>query len=569
MTDTAAHSRPAAETTSDTDLRAFNLGRANKLYRLAWTIEIVLVTVGIGVAVAQAFGYQSGQGALMAVPIFGVFVVLAAVELAKIPAATVVFHASGWRRGLALAGLLVASLISFETVFNSFERYVHVTTHAVSEARAEHAEILGDIAQLSDMALSEGLVGEDVARVDAERLEQLKQALALRESALEAARRDLESPETRELKAQLASLLEQQETAGREAGDAWQAEQEWIMARLDTDAIDDATRRQLNNRMRSMPAKQNVIAAARAPFEDEILKLNAAVEQSITEPSQEVLDTIAAKQADRDTAAQTLADFEAQAAERANDRTLRLIDIEQAEAQRAEMIEVLETQAVDKQREIARRAENSQMHRWASFFFGVETAQVEDNQAKLVGAVFGVFLGIVAALTGSSVAMYSEWYRVRGVRPVIRQETVEVEVIVEKEVEKPVEVEVPVLRTVYVPVPMGEEADKVLNEILEGLPSEVAEDLRRELSQGANKTEPTPEPELGTAPSDDDNPEERPSDAETNVQAEAQAAPQATQDPAPPALPPDSGSEPQSDAVDETAIPQDPTHKGDDHARAA
>ena len=61
---------------------------------------------------------------MQAVPILGVFVVLAAVELAKIPAATVVFLARGMARYLALVGLLIATLMSFETVFNGIERYV-------------------------------------------------------------------------------------------------------------------------------------------------------------------------------------------------------------------------------------------------------------------------------------------------------------------------------------------------------------------------------------------------------------------------------------------------------------
>jgi len=484
----------AVDSENERELLDFNKSRAKKLYKLAWIIEIVLVIVGIGVAVAQAAGYQDGRGLLQVFPIFGVFVVLAVVELAKIPAATVVFHARGWQRGLALAGLLVASLISFETVFNSFERYVHTSTRQVSEARAEHAAILGDIEQLSSMALADGLAGEDVAQVDAARLARLEQSLALREQALQTARQNLESPETRELKAQLASVLEQQDAAGRAAEDAWQTEQEWIMERLNSGAIDSGTRAQLNARMRGMEARQTVILQARAQFDADIANLNAAVEQSISEPSAEALANVAAKKADRDRAADALADFEAEAAARASDRTTRLIEIEDAREERAQQIETLEAQAVGAEREIARRAEDSQMHRWASFFFGVETSEVEDNQAKLVGAVFGVFLGIVAALTGSSVAMFSEWYRVRGVRPITRTETIEVEVIVEKEVEKEIEVEIPMLRHVYVPVPMGEDVHAVVDELLETLPPEAADELRTQLArnQSAERTLTSP-----------------------------------------------------------------------------
>ena len=80
-----------------------NRNRADKLIKLAWSIEIILVSVGLSIAFAQAFSGSEGSGVLQALPVFGVFVVLAAVELAKIPAATVVFHARGLARTLALA----------------------------------------------------------------------------------------------------------------------------------------------------------------------------------------------------------------------------------------------------------------------------------------------------------------------------------------------------------------------------------------------------------------------------------------------------------------------------------
>ena len=80
-----------------------NRNRADKLIKLAWSIEIILVSVGLSIAFAQAFSGPEGSGVLQALPVFGVFVVLAAVELAKIPAATVVFHARGLARTLALA----------------------------------------------------------------------------------------------------------------------------------------------------------------------------------------------------------------------------------------------------------------------------------------------------------------------------------------------------------------------------------------------------------------------------------------------------------------------------------
>ncbi|PSL16056.1 hypothetical protein [Shimia abyssi] len=471
----------AASDVQDDQLRPENQKWSRKLFFLAWAIEGVLVAAGLGVAFAQAFSAPAGSGWLQAIPVFGVFVVLAAVELAKIPAATVVFHARGVARYLALVGLFVASLISFETVFNGIERYVHVTTQPVGKAREEVQSLRGEIEQLKHSG-ADDLKGEDIAQVDAERMAQLEQSLAIREKALQTARENLESPETRELKAQLTSLTEQQDKAGAEAGAAWQSEQEWIMTRLNGDGIDNRMRDQLNNRMRGMPAKQNVILEARAQFETEIMKLNAEIEKSITQPSPEALANVAQKQTERDEAAKALAAFERENSARADQRTATLLTIQSDKADRARQIEALEAEAIKAVGAVAHAAELSQMHRWASFVFGVEPADVQDNQAKQVGAVFGALLGIVAALTGSSVAMYSQWFKVRGVRPVVRVQEIEVEKIVEKEVEVPYEVEVPVLRYVYVPVPIGENVEDGITAILDALPPEAADELKAQMA---------------------------------------------------------------------------------------
>ena len=69
------------------ETQVHNLTYASRLKGLAWFIEIVLVLVGLGIAFAQAYAMPEGSGVAQMFPVFGVFVVLAAVELAKIPAA--------------------------------------------------------------------------------------------------------------------------------------------------------------------------------------------------------------------------------------------------------------------------------------------------------------------------------------------------------------------------------------------------------------------------------------------------------------------------------------------------
>ncbi len=473
---------PILDVVEQSDVRAQNLAYSRKLTWLAWGIELTLVSVGLGIAFAQASSMPEGSGFAQTFPVFGVFVVLAAVELAKIPAATVVFHARRWARVFATIGLLIAALISFETIFNGFERFVHVTTAPVAEAKANLREINGEIDVLSEAALQDELDGTKIKQADDEQLESLRTSLALREDALERAKQNLESLETRELRAQLERVLEQQTEAGNAAADAWQSEQDSIMSRLNGSAIDEQTRAQLNARMRSMPAKQTVISNARTPFDAEVQNLNTEIEASITEPDPQALAALEGAQAARNEAAKRLSVYEAESASRAAERIDALAASQEKAASRGAQIEVLEEKSVEKLAEVEELSNQSQMHRWASFVFGVEPHEVSEDQAKQVGAAFGVLLGIVGALTGASVALYAEWFRVRGVTPVVKKVEVPVEVIVEKEVEKPVEVEVPVTKLTYVPVPVGEGVEGAVDAILEALPEDAAKELKTQLA---------------------------------------------------------------------------------------
>ena len=62
----------------------------------------------------------------------------------------------------------------------------------------------------------------------------------------------------------------------------------------------------------------------------------------------------------------------------------------------------------------------SQMHRWASAVFRVDATALTDGQVKLVAVFFAVIMGLAGALTGSIMTMIGEWYRIRGVQPVIQ-----------------------------------------------------------------------------------------------------------------------------------------------------
>lgn len=469
---------------TDRDTRAHNARYARDLKILAWIIELVLVTAGLGIALAQTQDAWATSGFIQSFPVFAVFLILAIVELAKIPATTVIFHARGIVRVLAMIGLLVAAGISFETVFNGFERFVHHTTEKVSDARAELQEIENEIDRLQSTSFESERTGQAIAAADQEQRSLLEKRVSDAEAAVTTANQNLESSKTKDLRAQLNRVLQQQNEAGRIAGDEWQKEQEWIMQRLESEAIDSRTRGQLNARMRSMPAKQNVVAAARAEFDDTVKELNTKIEASIKAPSEQALKLLAARQADRDRAVEALAEFDKEARTRERSRTEALIALQADKEKRAALIEELEADAVHAERAVSAAATGSQMHRWASTVFKTNPENVEDHQAKTVGTAFGVFLGFVAALTGSSVAMYAEWFRMKGIKPVIVKEEVPVERVVEKEVEKPVEVEVPTTIYKYVPVPIGDDPSDTIASILESLPDEAAENLKSQLPEG-------------------------------------------------------------------------------------
>ena len=469
--------------TIDFDVMQENIVRAKKLSLLAWSIEIVLVTVGLGVAFAQASTMPPGTSWIQAFPVFGVFLSLAAVELAKIPAATVAFHGRRWTRAFALAGLLVASIISFETIFNGFERFVHATTAPVVNARRDLAEIQNKINTATGVTLAGETTGDPIAQDDAKHAQILSGTVARATQLLTDANSNLDGPETKALRDQVKTVQGQREAAGKAAAESWQNEQKSIMDRLASDKITERLRNQLSNRMFDMPAEQDAVATATAKYDVQVHDLNEKIKASIGSPSGESKRSVEKAQTDLNFAVRAQQDFDVARNTRAiqhND------DLVRAVSEKSE----LDAKAVTAQKKVAELADNAQMYRWASFVFGLDVQDVPDNKAKQIGAVFGFLLALVGALTGSSVAMYSEWFRVRGVAPRIEVKNVPVEVIVEREVEKRVEVEVPIVKYSYVPIPIGENVDDAVASILSALPEEAASQLREQLSHLNKKLEP-------------------------------------------------------------------------------
>jgi len=120
-----------------------------KLLRFAWATEIVAASVGLGIALMMIVGTgENGESegvlAILAnkFVMAGPFVLIAIIELAKIPLATTAYHAKNKFTKLIFAlGLMVVVGITFETIFNGLERFFTATSFSVETERSEKASL--------------------------------------------------------------------------------------------------------------------------------------------------------------------------------------------------------------------------------------------------------------------------------------------------------------------------------------------------------------------------------------------------------------------------------------------
>ena len=469
----------------DATLAATNRGKAAFLRRLAWSIEITLVATGLVIALAQYLSVGGDQRAVTGIAVAGVFVIVAVAELAKIPAATVAFHARGWWRLLPAAALLVVSAISFETVFNGFERFAHATTAVVAAARGDLADLEAEKAALSSVALEEATDMQPILDADRQRREDLLAGVAAAERGLAAAEAGGETTETRALRRQREDLAAARDAAVAQAGadGIGRRRRSWSGWRP-TVASSQRMRDQLNARMQAMPARQKVTAEAAAGYADPIADLDRRIEASITATTPEQADAIEAARRALEAARKTLAAFEAEAAGRLAQAQRQRQESRDAAAERSARIEQLEGEIAAAEAVVAEAAAGSQMHRWGAFVFGRDPKLVTEAEAKTVAAFFGGGLAFAAALAGSITAVFAEWFEARGVAPRVLRVPVEVEKRVEVEVEKRVEVPVEIERLIYVPFPAGPGSDEAVEELLACLPPALADELRREIRAG-------------------------------------------------------------------------------------
>jgi len=128
------------------DERLFKVGK--NLVKFAWTIEIIAVLIGFLISIIVSYSVFNEINRFDKVLTFGdyssilvaglPFLLVAVVEATKIPIATAMMYAKhkSWKIMLFF-GVILLSIITFETMINGFERNFANLTFAIDERKSE------------------------------------------------------------------------------------------------------------------------------------------------------------------------------------------------------------------------------------------------------------------------------------------------------------------------------------------------------------------------------------------------------------------------------------------------
>lgn len=162
-------------------------GVGDKLIAAAWGVEIIAASIGLLIAGLIIFQSHSDlmaeyDGVLPSFAYMNMFLgglpfmMVAVVELCKIPLATAAYHAGSyfWKT-IFFLGLLFLMAITFETVLNGFERNFTQRTYSVNHARQSLQSIEEKITEKRDhVQVLKELTSEDIQAEQKTELEQLR-----------------------------------------------------------------------------------------------------------------------------------------------------------------------------------------------------------------------------------------------------------------------------------------------------------------------------------------------------------------------------------------------------------
>ena len=147
----------------------------------AWAIEILAALIGILIAVLVILSTQQNIGeadieqrgnaaGIMNAFLGGLpFLVVAAVELTKIPLATACYHATSriWK-GILIAGMFFLMVITFETILNGFERNFTQRTYVIKQTKKEVVSTEEEINKINNDISSLSRITTDTIRTEYE-----------------------------------------------------------------------------------------------------------------------------------------------------------------------------------------------------------------------------------------------------------------------------------------------------------------------------------------------------------------------------------------------------------------
>jgi len=130
---------------------------SKQLYYFAWAVEIVAVMIGLALSVLTAITYFDSAGVAEFADYMNAtvgtlpFIIVAIVELTKIPLSGAAFYANNWFwKGVFTFSLLFVALITFETMFNGLERFFVAQTSGVVEHKKKLVNLNEKISDISE-----------------------------------------------------------------------------------------------------------------------------------------------------------------------------------------------------------------------------------------------------------------------------------------------------------------------------------------------------------------------------------------------------------------------------------
>lgn len=374
---------------------------STKLFAVAIAAEIILISTGLGLATIQATAAYGDHADLTLAASAAAFpLLLAVLELFKIPAGRSLYTARWTMKPFAALLLLGGTVATFETV----------TMAGSTWFRALQFEITAQQSELASMRERRDGAGDRTSQVAdiraaLEALERQREA-STETPAVEAAEARFE-----ELTAEIEALLFRQSDARAMFGADWDTQTDNNSARIDSGNPSIAEQGLASQR--SMPTRQAYIDARMedwAASEGRLLDSQLQELQAERNEARDALET--ARLSSAEGVAAILDNLDRERTRLQDDLMQAMADDRQAQDSSVDLGSAIAA----RQHEIARLAEKSVIYDIAAKAHGVAIHEVTEEQANVV--TFWVVLGVgLSAALSTGLAAFLAAYLVQQTRP--------------------------------------------------------------------------------------------------------------------------------------------------------